>query len=332
MAGYIHSVPNFSDGRRREVIEAIVNQVRGREGVKLVGYFPDPDFNRTVVELIGRPEPLKEALLDMAGKSYELIDMEHQTGDHPRIGAQDTIPLFPLVGITLKECVELAEDIGQEIFARFGVPVYFSAENARCEERRSIDFIRRGQYEGLRKMALLPERAPDIGPSELHPTAGATIVSAATSGLVAVNVMLGTTDVTIAKSIAQFVRGPSGGFTTVRAVGLTLTERGVVAVSMNMFDTNHTPIYRVFNLIEAEARRYGVAVVGTQIIGTLPQEALISCAEHYLRLVDFSSEQIIENHVLDLAEARVSTGSDSGGLRADGDGCRASKEWLHSGE
>lgn len=300
MAQYVHAVPNFSEGRRQDVIAAIVDQVRDRQGVKLIDHYPDPDFNRTVVELIGEPGPLKEALLDMAGKSYELIDMERQSGDHPRIGAQDTIPLFPLLNISLEECVDLAEEIGQELYTRFGVPVYFSGMNARCEERRSLDFIRDGQYEGLKELAHVPARAPDIGSAELHPSAGATIVSADTSGLVAVNVMLGTTDVTIAKAIAKMVRGPSGGFTTVRSVGLPLTERGVVAVSMNMFDTDATPIYRVFNLVEAEAARYGVPVVGTQIVGTLPQNALINCAEYFLRLEGFERNQILENHIADL--------------------------------
>ena len=300
MAQYVHSVPNFSEGRRHEVIAEIVDQLRDRDGVKLIGHYPDPDFNRTVVEVIGQPAPLKEALLDMAGRSYDLIDMEKQRGDHPRIGAQDSIPLFPLANITLQECVDLAEEIGKELFERYAVPVYFTGENARCEERKDLDFIRRGQYEGLKEVAHLPERAPDIGPAKLHTTAGATIVSAAADGLVAVNVMLGTKDLALAKSIAKMVRGPSGGFASVRAIGLPLTERGVVAVSMNLFDTTAVPIYRVFNLIECEAARHGIAVVGTQIVGTLPQEALVNCAEYFLRIEKFDREQIIENHIADL--------------------------------
>jgi glutamate formiminotransferase/formiminotetrahydrofolate cyclodeaminase len=305
MTPFVHAVPNFSEGRRAEVIDAVVGQLRDRPGVELIDWYPDPDFNRTVIEVVGEPQPLKEALLDMAGKSYELIDMEQQSGDHPRIGAQDTIPLFPLIGITLEECAQLAEEIAAELYERFGVPVYFSGENARREERKSLDFIRAGQYEGLKMVAHLPERAPDIGPPRLHRSAGATIVSAGTSGLVAVNVMLGTTDVSIAKRIAKMVRGPSGGFSTIRAVGLPLTERGVVAVSMNMFDTDQTPIYRAFNLVESEARRYGVPVVGTQIVGTLPQEALINCAEYYLRLEGFDRKQILENHLVGLLNGKV---------------------------
>jgi len=297
MPQYVHAVPNFSDGKRRAVIEAVVEPLRGVPGVKLIDYYPDPDFNRTVVEIVGQPDPLKEALLNMAGKAYELINMEEQRGDHPRIGAQDTIPLFPLKNITLAECVELAENIGAEIFKRFEVPVYFCGENARSDQRKNLDFIRNGQYEGLKKVAHLPERAPDIGPPALHPTAGATILSAAPDGLVAVNVILNTSDVKIARAIAKMVRGPSGGFSTIRAIGLAFEERNQVAVSMNMFDTSRTPIYRVFNLIESEALRYGVSVVGSQIVGTLPQEALINCAEYFLKLEDFNRNQIIENHL-----------------------------------
>ncbi len=300
MAQYVHAVPNFSDGKRPEVIAAVVEPLRDVSSVKLIDYYPDPDFNRTVVEIIGRPGPLKEALLNMAGKAYELIDMEKQRGDHPRIGAQDTIPLFPLKNTSLAECVELSENIGEEIYKRFKVPVYFSGENARSEQRKNLDYIRAGQYEGLKEIAHRPERAPDIGPAALHPTAGATIVSAAPTALVAVNVILNTRDVNIAKAIAKMVRGPSGGFSTIRAIGLVFEKRNQVAVSMNMFDTSRTPIYRAFQLIESEARRYGVSVVGSQVVGTLPQEALINCAEYFLKLEDFNRNQIIENHLVEM--------------------------------
>ena len=297
---FIHAVPNFSEGRRKEVIEAIVEQLRNIEGVKLIDYYPDADFNRTVVEVIGKPDPLKEALINMAGKAGELINLEEQRGSHPRIGSLDTIPIFPLVNISLEECVTIAEEIGEEIFKRYQIPVYFSGENARNQMRKSLDYIRKGQFEGLREVAHLPERAPDIGPAALHKTAGATIVSSALTGLVAVNVILGTSDLNIAKTIAQAVRGPSGGFSTIRSMGMYFAERGQVAVSMNMFDTRKTPLYRVFNLIEAEANRYGVPVVGTQIVGTLPQEALVSCAEYFLKLEKFNRDQIIENHLVGL--------------------------------
>lgn len=300
MAQYIHAVPNFSEGRDSVVIEAVVELLRNVNGVKLISYSPDPDLNRTVVEAIGRPGPLKEALLNMAGQSYKLINMNQQTGSHPRIGAQDTIPLFPLKDIGLEDVKQVAEEIGREIFKRYQVPVYFSGENARTAERKNLDYIRKGQYEGLKEVAHLPERAPDIGPAALHPTAGASIVSASMRGLVAVNVILGTDDLALAQSIAKMVRGPSGGFSTIRAIGFFFEKRKQVAVSMNMFDTSNTPIYRAFELIRLEAGKRGIPIVGSQIVGTLPQEALVKVAEFYLMLENFNRDQIIENHLIDL--------------------------------
>ena len=298
MTQYIHAVPNFSEGRRKEVIESVVGVFRNTPGVKLIDYFPDADFNRTVIEVIGQPEPLKEALLKMAGESIRLINMEEHSGSHPRIGAQDTIPIFPLKNITLDECIILAERIGRAVYDLYKVPIFFSGENARTTERKSLDYIRAGQYEGLKKVAHQPERAPDIGPAALHPRAGAVIVSAGESGLVAFNVILGTPDVSIAKSIAKIVRGPSGGFSTVRAVGLKFEERNQVAVSMNMFDYVKTPLYRTYELVKLEAARYGVPVVGTELIGTLPQEALVNSLEYFLQLENFKRDQILENNLI----------------------------------
>ncbi len=295
---YVHAVPNFSNGCDKEVYEAVVDQIRNRKGVELISYLPDADFNRTVIECIGEPEPLKEALLAMAGKSYELIDMEKQEGKHPRIGAQDTIPVFPLLNITLEECTELAEEIGKAVWEKYEVPVYFSGENARTPERSELAYIRKGQYEGLKEVAHLPERAPDLGPAKLHPSAGATIVSAGQRNLVAINVLLNTDDLSIAKKIAKMLRGPSGGFSTIRSVAFKPDGYDNVAVSMNMFDITQTPIYRAYQVIENEAKRYGLVPVGTQICGTLPQEALINCAEYFLKLVDFDYKQIIENNIL----------------------------------
>jgi len=306
MAGYVLSDPNMSDGTRHEVIEAIMDQLRGREGVKLIGYEPDPDFDRLPAEVIGRPEALKQALLDMAGKSYELIDMEKQLGHHPRIGAVDTIQLYPLHDSSMDECIELAEEIGRELYARYNVPIYFTGENARCDERKTLAVIRAGNYEGLKKVVHLPERAPDIGEG-FHPTAGATIVGAETAHDAYFNVLLGTTDVDIAKRLAKAVRATSGGFSNIRGViGLPQTKRGCVAVSMEISDPLETPLHRVFNLLEAEAARYGVPVIGGQICGVVAQEVLVQCAEWYLRLESIngpwdSRRQIIENHILDLA-------------------------------
>jgi glutamate formiminotransferase / 5-formyltetrahydrofolate cyclo-ligase len=311
MPRFVLSDPNMSDGTRPEVIEAIVGGLRDRDGVKVIGYEPDPDFDRLPVEVLGRDDALLEALLDMAGRAYELIDMEQQHGHHPRIGAVDTIQLYPLLGITLEECVELAEELGRELYRRYEVPIYFTGENARTEERKTLAVIRAGNYEGLREAVGEPGRAPDIGPAKLHPTAGATIVGAEATHDAYFNVVLGTTDVEIAKRLARTVRAKSGGFANIRgAIGLPLTQRGCVAVSMEISDPLETPLHRVFNLLEAEAARYGVPVVGGQICGVVAQEVLVQCAEWYLRLESINGpfdpkRQIIENHLLELTGVTV---------------------------
>lgn len=303
---YILAVPNFSEGRRQEVIEAIVDQVRNVEGVKLVSYEPEHDFNRTVVTVIGEPAPLKEALKNLAKKSYELIDMREQSGSHPRIGAQDTIPIFPFRNIELDECVALAEEIGKELFEETKVPVFFSAANARNEDRKALAFIRKGQYEGLRDLlkdesnADRDARKPDLSvDGKLSETAGATIVSADLEGLTAYNVFLATEDVSIAKAIAKGVRGPSGGFSTVRAVGIKFPERSGVVVSMNMFDCGATPLYRTFNFVKQEAARYGVAVTGSELVGPIKLDYVLNSFEYGLALEGFKKEQILEYHLMD---------------------------------
>lgn len=302
---YILAVPNFSEGRRPDVVEAITNAVKNREGVTLVSVEPEHDFNRTVVTLLGEPQPLKEALIALAAKSYELIDMTKQIGTHPRIGAQDTIPLFPFKNVTLDECKALAEEIGQELFDKYGVPIYFSAANARTEDKKSISFIRKGQYEGLK--ALLAEgnnpdheaRKPDLSvDGRLSDTLGATIVSADLEGLTAYNVFLATEDVSIAKAIAKAVRGPSGGFSTTRAVGIKFPEREGVVVSINMFDCSQTPLYRAYELVKLEAQHFGVAVTGSEIVGPVKLEYLLNNLNHYLGLQGLRNEQILETHLM----------------------------------
>jgi glutamate formiminotransferase / 5-formyltetrahydrofolate cyclo-ligase len=301
MQKLIHSIPNFSEGIREEVYETILDELRGIKGVELMGYQVDKDFNRTVVMVKGEPEPLKEALLNMSGKAYELIDMELHVGEHPHIGAQDTIPCFPLANITLEEVTQWVDEIGEEIYKRYEIPVYFAGKNARTPEKRSSVFIRKGWYKGLKKVAHLPERAPDLGPAALHPTAGATIVSSGMYGDVcAVNFFLGTTDIKIARKINKMVRGPSGGFPTVFGVGADLKSKNRVAVSVNIFNTEETPIYRVFNMVKSEAARYGIPVTGTEIVSTIRQKALIDCVEYFLGIEDFSLDRIVENHLIGL--------------------------------
>ena len=227
MASYILSDPNMSDGTRPEVIEAIMDQLRGREGVKLIGYEPDPDFDRLPAEVLGRPEAMKEALLDMAGKAYELIDMERQHGRHPRVGAVDTIEVYPAKNITIEEAKDFAEDLGEELYKRYDVPIYFTGKNARRPENEGLTFIRKGNYEGLKQAVLVdPLRAPDLGPAKLHPTAGATIVGAVEEHDAYFNVVLDTDDLEIARKCANAVRGTTGGFTNIQGtIGLPQTHR-----------------------------------------------------------------------------------------------------------
>ena len=311
MSGYILTDPNFSDGTREEVIEQIMDQLRGRDGVKLIGYEPDADFDRLPAEVLGRPEAVRDALLDAAGKAYELIDMDQQHGRHPRIGAVDTIEIYPAKGITIEECVEFAEELGQELYKRYDVPIYYTGKNARRPDREGLTVIRKGNYEGLKEAVLVdPERAPDIGPARLHPRAGATIVGALEEHDAYFNVVLDTTDLAIAKKLARAVRGKHGGFFNIQGViGLPQTHRrtgqACTVVSCEISNPLQTPIHRVFNLLKAEAARYGVNVIAGQVCGTISAEVLVQTAEWYLQLEgingpwDYKS-QIIENHLFEL--------------------------------
>ena len=311
MAGYILTDPNFSDGTREDVIEKIMDQLRGRDGVKLIGYEPDADFDRLPAEVLGRPEAERDALLDAAGKAYELIDMDQQHGRHPRIGAVDTIEIYPAKGITIEDCVEFAEELGQELYNRYDVPIYYTGKNARRPDREGLTAIRKGNYEGLKESVLVdPERAPDIGPAKLHPTAGATIVGALEEHDAYFNVVLDTTDLAIAKKLARAVRGKHGGFFNIQGViGLPQTHRrtgqACTVVSCEISNPLQTPIHRVFNLLKAEAARYGVTVLAGQVCGTISAEVLVQTAEWYLQLEGINGPwdyktQIIENHLFEL--------------------------------
>lgn len=307
---YVLAVPNFSEGADKEIIEAVVAEVKKVKGVTLVSYEPEADFNRTVVTMIGEPQPIKEALIKMGSKTVELVDMRNQKGTHPRIGAQDSLPIFPLKNISVEECISLAEEIGKEYFEATQVPVFFAADNARTEQRRALSYIRKGQYEGLKDLLLEikddPERVkeyenrkPDLSVDGLlSEKSGATIVSAEAEGLTAYNVFLGTEDVSIAKKIARGVREPSGGFSTTRAVGIKFPEHSGVVVSVNMFDCVNTPIYRVFEFVKSEATRYGIPVTGSEIVGPVKLDYIVNSLEFYLGLEDFNDFQILETHLM----------------------------------
>lgn len=313
MSKFILTDPNFSDGTRPEVIDAIVGEFRDKPGIKLIGYEPDPDFDRLPVEVLGKPEQVREALLNAAAKAYELINMEEQRGHHPRIGAVDTIEVYPAKGITIEECREFAEELGNELFKRHGVPIYFTGKNARRPDREGLTAIRKGNYEGLRDAVLTdPLRAPDLGPAKLHPTAGATIVGALDEHDAYFNVVLDTTDVAIAKKLASYVRGRTGGFTNIQGViGLPNTHRRTgkecTVVSCEVSNPTKTPLHRIYNLLKAEAARYGVNVIAGQVCGTISAEVLVQTAEWYLQLEAINGPwdyktQILENHLLELQE------------------------------
>ncbi len=297
MAKIVQAVPNFSEGREEEIYEAIVDIFRKAEDVNLLDYHSDEDHNRTVVTAIGAPEPVKKALFRATQKAAQLIDMEKHRGSHPRIGAADVIPFIPLRGMKMKEAVELAEKLGEEIAEKLGIPVYLYAEAARVPGREDLARIRRGEYERLKEEIDTPERRPDFGPAQMHPQAGATVVGARMP-LVAYNVYLGTDDVSLAKSIARAVRGSSGGFVNVKAIGLDIEGRDEVQVSMNMVNFKETPLFRAYEFIKSEAENRGVSVTGSEIVGLVPQEALDHVAAHYLALRDFDvDEQVLENRL-----------------------------------
>ena len=309
---YVLAVPNFSNGRDSEVIEAVVNEVRKVYGVKLVSYEPEHDFNRTVVTFIGEPQPVKTALVNMAAKSAELIDMRNHKGTHPRIGAQDTLPIFPFKDITIEECVALAKEIGNELHSKTQIPVFFAGEAARNDDRKAFAYIRAGQYEGLRdllkeckdnedRLEEYENRKPDLSVDGLiSDSAGATICSAETDGLTAYNIFLGTENLQIAKEIAKGLRGPSGGFSTVRAVGIKFPEREGVVVSMNLLDCSKTPMHRAFEFVKREAERYGVMVTGTELVGPIKLEYILDSFEYFFRLEGFRKEQVLETHLMDM--------------------------------
>ena len=295
MPKLVECVPNFSEGRRPEVIEAIADEVRKVAGVKLLDVKPDASHNRVVVTFVGEPQAVKQAAFNCCQKAAELIDMEKHHGEHPRIGATDVFPFIPVKDVTMEECVALANELAAEIADKLEIPVYLYEEAARIPTRRALPDIRRGQYEGLKEEIAKPERKPDYGPARMHPSAGATVVGAR-QFLIAYNINLDTDDVSIAKKIANCIREAKGGFKYVRAMGISVNVRGrdVAQVTINMVNYQGTPLFRVFETVKNEAARYGVNVIGSEIIGLTPLQALLDVAEYYLRLDGFERTQVFE--------------------------------------
>jgi glutamate formiminotransferase len=290
-------VPNFSEGRRAEVIESIVHPFRERKGCFLFDYRADVDHNRLVVSLAGESRPIQEALLEAAKVAISHIDMEGHRGGHPRVGAVDVIPFVPLQNMTMEECVDIARSFGRRYYEDTGVPVYFYEEAALRPERKRLEVIRRGQYEALKAEITKPERHPDVGEPKLHPSAGATVIGAR-KFLIAFNVNLGTDDLQVAREIAKAVRSSSGGFSHVKGMGLSLESRGLVQVSMNITDFEKNGLYQVLELVRKEAKRRGVPVVETEIYGMVPAAALLDSASSSMQIAGFDPNQVIELRLL----------------------------------
>ena len=292
----LECVPNFSEGRDLKKIEKIVEPFRGRDGVKLLDYQNDEDHNRSVVTAVGEPEALKAAVIESMGIAIKHIDMRSHQGQHPRMGAIDVVPFIPVKNVSVEEAVKISQATAREAAAKYELPIFLYEQSASRPERQNLATIRKGQFEAMAEKLTQPEWKPDFGPAQIHPTAGVTAMGARMP-LVAYNVNLDTNQQEIADLIAKKVRHISGGLHYCKGIGIELKDRGIVQVSMNMTDYTKTALYRVFELIRIEARRYGVNVVGSEVIGLVPMEALIDTAAYYLGLENFSMEQVLEYRI-----------------------------------
>ncbi len=296
MKKILECVPNFSEGRDLKKIEKIVEPFRGKDGVKLLDYQNDEDHNRSVVTAVGEPEALKAAVIESMGIAIKHIDMRSHQGQHPRMGAIDVVPFIPVKNVSVEEAVKISQATAREAAAKYELPIFLYEQSASRPQRQNLATIRKGQFEAMAEKLAQPEWKPDFGPAQIHPTAGVTAMGARMP-LVAYNVNLDTNQLEIADLIAKKVRHISGGLHYCKGIGIELKDRGIVQVSMNMTDYTKTALYRVFELIRMEARRYGVNVVGSEVIGLVPMEALIDTAAYYLGLENFSMEQVLEYRI-----------------------------------
>jgi glutamate formiminotransferase / 5-formyltetrahydrofolate cyclo-ligase len=296
MKKIIECIPNFSEGRNKEIIEKIMDTLRGKDGIKLLDYSSDSDHNRTVVTFIGEQEAVEKAIINMASVVYENIDMTVHEGGHPRMGALDVVPFVPVSGVSMEECIELANRAGKQIAESFNVPVYLYEDAAKCAYRQNLANVRKGQYEGFFEKIKNDGWKPDYGPSEVNVKGGCTAVGARVP-LVAFNVNLGTDNIEIANSIAKVVRHIGGGLRFVKAMGVKIENRNITQVSMNLVSYEKTAVYRAFEMVKMEAKRYGVPVIGSEVVGLVPMAALIQSAEYYLQIENFSMEQVLEKRI-----------------------------------
>jgi glutamate formiminotransferase len=290
----IECIPNVSEGRRPAIVAAMADAIRGVPGVRLLDHSSDASHNRSVFTFAGDAAGVERAVLALVERAVADIDLRTHRGEHPRLGAVDVVPLVPIDGVTIADCVVLANRIGAEIAARFGVPVYLYEEAATRPARRNLEDIRRGEFEGLAAKMATADWAPDFGPATPHPSAGAVVVGARMA-LIAYNINLATDRLDVAKKIAAAIRQSSGGYRFVKAMGIPLADRGIVQVSMNLTNYEKTPIFRVFETVKREAERHGVSILESEIVGLVPSAALTAAAEFYLQIEGFNAEQVLEN-------------------------------------
>lgn len=298
MAQIVECIPNFSEGRNKEVIEALVKEGRSVPGVTLLDHSSDASHNRSVFTLVGSPEGIAEAAFRLCKLASEKIDMTKHQGEHPRMGATDVIPFVPIKDITTVECVEISKKVAARIWNELKIPSFLYEDSAAVETRRNLASVRKGQFEGMPEKLQQADWAPDFGERKIHPTAGITAIGSRMP-LVAYNVNLNTSDINIANAIAKTIRAASGGYKHCKAIGVMLEDRNIAQVSMNLVNYEGTPIYRVFEAIRFEAARWGVQITGSEVIGLTPAKALIDCAEYYLKIEGFDyGKQVLENHLL----------------------------------
>ncbi|MBP9484441.1 MAG: glutamate formimidoyltransferase [Negativicutes bacterium] len=298
MAKIVECIPNFSEGRNQETISELVALAKSVPGVTLLDHSSDTSHNRSVFTLVGDLDAVAEAAFLLAKLASEKIDLTKHQGEHPRMGAVDVIPFVPIKDVTVEECIEISKKVGERISKELSIPVFLYEDSASAPSRVNLAAIRKGQFEGMAEKITQPEWAPDYGERKIHPTAGVVAVGARMP-LVAFNVNLNTSDITIANNIAKIIRGSSGGFKYCKGIGVMLEDRNIAQVSMNMVNYEGTPLYRVFELIRIEAARYGVSIIGSEVIGLTPAKALIDCAEYYLQIEKFDyKKQVLENHII----------------------------------
>ncbi len=304
MTSYIECVPNFSEGRNEATIDVIERAIASVDGALVLHRTSDADHNRSVITFASGPEAVIEAALRAAAKASELIDLNHQTGVHPRLGALDVLPFVPLGDAALDDCVSIARKAGERIWRELGIPVYFYEAAAMRPDRVKLEDVRRGQFEGLRDAVLTEEsKRPDLGGPALHPTAGAVIVGARRF-LIAYNINLRSSDLRLAQSIAKRIRTSSGGLPAVKALGLPLASRGLVQVSMNLMNFEQTPIHVVYEEVRRLAAEQSVEVEESELIGLMPRKALEMGAAGFLKLKNFQTELVVENRIEELEKAQ----------------------------